>query len=130
MSNNIIAAGTMSSIDFTKFANIVNGVPRTSDSFYTGTNAATGDSLWQTPVATSEDIDDAVAAARKAFGPWAAKSYKDRTELLEKFADLYVAHANQFIELLGAETGRSVSIEELSMTEPQLISSLGSSECN
>ncbi|KAK1255590.1 hypothetical protein MKX07_007849 [Trichoderma sp. CBMAI-0711] len=87
-------------IDFTKFANIVDGTRRSSESFYTGTNAATGSSLWQTPVATSQDVEDAVVAARKAFGSWAAKTYKDRTELLERFADIFLAHANQFIELL------------------------------
>ncbi|EGR49696.1 succinate semialdehyde dehydrogenase [Trichoderma reesei QM6a] len=99
-------------IDFTKFANIVDGTRRSSESFYTGTNAATGSSLWQTPVATSQDVEDAVVAARKAFGSWAAKTYKDRTELLERFADIFLAHANQFIELLGAETGRSYEISE------------------
>ncbi|EHK23003.1 uncharacterized protein TRIVIDRAFT_180162 [Trichoderma virens Gv29-8] len=100
----------MSEIDFTKFSNVVGGLPRTSTRFYSGTNAATGESLWDAPIATEQDVDDAVAAARKAFGPWAAKTYKQRTELLEQFTDLYLAHANQFIELLRAETGRGAQV--------------------
>lgn len=98
----------MSEIDFTTFSNVIGGVLRTSTSFYSGTNAATGDSLWEAPIATRRDVDDVVSAARKAFTPWAARTYKERTQLLEQFADLYLAHADQFIELLRAETGRNV----------------------
>ncbi|KAM6478063.1 Aldehyde/histidinol dehydrogenase [Trichoderma sp. SZMC 28011] len=96
----------MTEIDFTKFFNIVGGALRSSDSFYSGTNAATGESQWDAPVATERDVNDAVAAAQKAFPAWAAKTYKQRIKLLEKFHELYLAHANQFIELLKAETGR------------------------
>lgn len=101
----------MTQIDFTKFFNIVGGAPRSSEKFYSGTNAATGESLWGAPVATEKDVNNAVAAAQKAFPAWAAKTYKQRTELLEKFHDLCLAHANQFIELLKAETGRGVWIQ-------------------
>lgn len=100
----------MSQIDFTKFSNVVGGVLRTSTSFYSGTNAATGSSLWEVPIATDQDVDDAVAAARKAYPSWAARTYKERTQMLEQFADLYLAHADQFIELLRAECGKSVCI--------------------
>ncbi|KAL7916735.1 Aldehyde/histidinol dehydrogenase [Trichoderma velutinum] len=96
----------MAEIDFTRFSNVVGGTLRTSTTFYSGTNAVTGKSLWDAPIATEKDVDDAVAAAQKAFAPWAAKTYKQRTELLEKFHDLYLAHSDQFIELLKAETGR------------------------
>ncbi|PYH88410.1 aldehyde dehydrogenase [Aspergillus ellipticus CBS 707.79] len=94
-------------MDFTTFHNIIAGQPRTAPTSYSGISPLTRARLWDAPVATEQDVDDAVAAARAAFPAWAAKTYAERTELLEKFADLYLQHAESFIELLMAETGRS-----------------------
>lgn len=98
-------------MDFTTFYNIIAGQRRSSSIEYSGTSPITGSLLWSAPVATSEDVDDAVAAARLAFPSWAARSYKERTQLLSQFADRYLEHSGQFIELLKSETGRDVRIQ-------------------
>ncbi|PWY79694.1 aldehyde dehydrogenase [Aspergillus heteromorphus CBS 117.55] len=94
-------------IDFTTFHNIVAGRPRTAPTSYSGTSPITRAKLWDAPVATQQDVDDAVVAAQAAFPGWAATPYAERTRLLGEFADLYLRHAESFVELLMEETGRS-----------------------
>ncbi|RAH79246.1 aldehyde dehydrogenase [Aspergillus japonicus CBS 114.51] len=95
------------SLDFTTFHNIIAGQPRSSATVHAGVSPLTHARLWDVPVATAQDVDDAVAAATSAFPSWAAEPYTERTRLLGEFADLYLQHAEEFVELLMAETGRS-----------------------
>ncbi|OQE05439.1 hypothetical protein PENVUL_c024G00479 [Penicillium vulpinum] len=94
-------------MDFTTFHNIIAGERRSSSTEYSGTSPTTLLSLWPAPVASSDDVDDAVAAAQAAFPSWAAKSYVERTRLLDRFADRYLELADEFTKLLQVETGRS-----------------------
>ncbi|KAK6708409.1 putative aldehyde dehydrogenase fus7 [Fusarium graminearum] len=95
-------------MDFTTFSNIIAGSPRGSDITTSGTNPLNQAPLWPAPVATANDVEDAVHAAKEAFPSWSQMSYKQRTELLDRFADLYLSHANDFCQLLTKECGRSV----------------------
>src|SRR4051812_3058905 len=45
--------------------------------------------------ATAGEVDQAVAAAAKAFPAWAKTSGEERKRLLHKIADLIIARANQ-----------------------------------
>ncbi|KID86638.1 betaine aldehyde dehydrogenase 1 [Metarhizium guizhouense ARSEF 977] len=91
-------------MDPSAFYNIVAGELRGSENTTTPRTAA---SLPACPVATASDVEDSVAAAQKAFPAWAGESYETRTKLLEKFADLYLSHGQEFCTLLAAETGRT-----------------------
>lgn len=97
-------------MDFTTFNNIIASDRRSSPTKYSGTSPTTRSSLWPVPVATPEDLNDAVTAAQAAFPLWAAKPYIERTQLLNRFADRYLELADDFTKLLQAETGRSVSL--------------------
>lgn len=102
-------------MDFTTFSNIIAGSPRGSDIITSGTNPLNQAPLWPAPVATANDVEDAVHAAKEAFPSWSQTSYKQRTELLDRFADLYLSHASDFCQLLTKECGRSVSNRSRSM---------------
>ncbi|KAH6949222.1 Aldehyde/histidinol dehydrogenase [Fusarium avenaceum] len=95
-------------MNFNTFHNIVNGEPRGSESTKEGINPLNRSSLWPVPVATADDVQDSVRAAKEAFPAWSQTPYEQRTELLEKFADLYSSHASDFCQLLAAECGRTV----------------------
>ncbi|RAK81408.1 aldehyde dehydrogenase [Aspergillus fijiensis CBS 313.89] len=95
------------SLDFTTFHNIIAGQPRSAATVHAGVSPLTRAKLWDVPVATAQDVDDAVAAATAASRGWATVPYTERTRLLGEFADLYLQHAEEFVELLMAETGRS-----------------------
>ncbi|KAI9830140.1 MAG: hypothetical protein M1819_005817 [Sarea resinae] len=91
-------------LSFDTFHNVIGGQLRGAPRTYSGTNPVNKKTLWEAPVATSQDVDDAVAAAQEAFPAWSATEYATRTGLLEDFAKLYLAHSSQLTELLVAET--------------------------
>ncbi|RGP73968.1 fusarin c cluster-oxidoreductase [Fusarium sporotrichioides] len=95
-------------MDFTTFSNIIAGNPRGSGITTSGTNPLNRTPLWPAPVATAVDVQDAVRVAKEAFPKWSQTPYKQRTDLLERFADLYISHASDFCQLLAQECGRSV----------------------
>ena len=96
-------------VDFTSFSNIIDGKPRNAESYYQGINPATKEKLWRVPVATRQDLDDAVVAARKAFPAWSQVPFEERQTLLKAFADAYIAYKDEFTELLLKESGKPVS---------------------
>ncbi|KAM0395496.1 hypothetical protein ACHAQC_005352 [Fusarium culmorum] len=96
-------------MNFTTFSNIIAGSPRGSDTTTSGINPLNQAPLWPASVATANDVEDAVHAAKEAFPSWSQTSRKQRTELLERFADLYLSHASDFCQLLATECGRSKS---------------------
>lgn len=59
------------------------------------------------PHAAPADIDAAVAAARRAFdeGPWPRTSAQDRRAVVERFAKLHSARAEEFAALVTSENG-------------------------
>ena len=58
--------------------------------------------LGSTPEATEQDVDRAVAAARKAFddGPWSRAEPAERLAAVRRFADAYLARQEELAELL------------------------------
>lgn len=49
--------------------------------------------LPQVPDATRQDLEDAVAAAKKAFHSWSRTPYRERADCLLKFANLVKENA-------------------------------------
>lgn len=71
-----------------------------------GVNPSTGEDLPAVPVATQADVDEAIAAARKAFKPWAKLSWEKRAAYLNEFADAVEANAAEFKKWLILESGK------------------------
>jgi phenylacetaldehyde dehydrogenase len=78
-------------------------------------NPATGTLLAQVAEADKEDVDRAVAAARKAFddGPWRKMSGSQRGKLLWKLADLLEQRTEQFAELESVDNGKPMSVAKV-----------------
>ncbi|KAF8609440.1 aldehyde dehydrogenase [Ceratobasidium sp. AG-I] len=98
----------MSKLDVTtlKFSNIINGKPVSSPTLHTITNPATGAKLADVPIATSEQLDECVAAARAAQKAWGAKTYEERGAVLDKLADELEENIDMYRQLLTAEQGK------------------------
>ena len=77
---------------------------------HAGTNPATGEKLWAVPIANQQDVDDAVIAAQRAQEKWQDVPIEKRKELIGKFKDHYLAHADEMTELLCQETGKPVGL--------------------
>lgn len=93
-------------LDFEKFYNIIDGQPRGSKDIHHGVNPATGQELWDVPIATEQDLNEAVAAAKKAFPAWRATPVQERKEKLVKLAELFTQYADEFTTLLCKESGK------------------------
>ncbi|KAH8803610.1 aldehyde dehydrogenase [Xylogone sp. PMI_703] len=93
-------------ISFDKFQNIINGKLVSTSETRHGINPATAKPNPPVPVATSQDVDDAVAAAKAAFKTWSRTSIEERREKIIAYADALKAHANDFAKLLTMEQGK------------------------
>src|ERR1019366_5537519 len=73
---------------------------------------ATGEVLTQISAASSEDVDRAVAAARRALedrnGPWRKLSASERGRLIWKLADLVEKNIDEFAELETLDNGKPI----------------------
>jgi len=116
-----MSPGRVSTLNFEQFYNIVDGKQRGSDKIHRGVNPATRQELWDVPIASDRDLNDAVVAARKAFPGWRDTPIEERKELLGKLVDSFEAHSDDFIELLCRESGKPVCDVELQFGLPKLM---------
>ena len=70
-------------------------------------NPATGEPIAEAPLSTAEDVERAVAAARKAFDGWATDVPGERALALLKLADSIEEHADELADLEAAERGQA-----------------------
>jgi malonate-semialdehyde dehydrogenase (acetylating)/methylmalonate-semialdehyde dehydrogenase len=86
----------------------INGKPSEGSSERYGPvhNPATGNQEKQVPLASVEEVDAAVAAAKEAFATWGQSSLAKRTTILFKFRALLDANRDAIAELITAEHGK------------------------
>src|SRR6202521_2613119 len=84
--------------------------PSASGKTFETSNPATGEPLAQVSEAGKEDLDRAVAAARKAFesGPWAAMKPRQRGKILLRAADLLASRADAFGRVETLDSGKPI----------------------
>jgi succinate-semialdehyde dehydrogenase/glutarate-semialdehyde dehydrogenase len=72
-------------------------------------NPATGKVLAKLPHASKSDLDEALAAANKAFPLWKATSAYDRGKIMRKAADLLRQRAGDIATLMTLEQGKPLA---------------------
>ncbi|MCK9510773.1 MAG: NAD-dependent succinate-semialdehyde dehydrogenase [Pigmentiphaga sp.] len=72
-------------------------------------NPSTGQALGRLPVATEQDVDDAVEAASLAFAEWSARSAYERAIILRRAAQLLRERAPRIAELICLEQGKPLA---------------------
>ncbi|QUH04281.1 CoA-acylating methylmalonate-semialdehyde dehydrogenase [Saccharopolyspora erythraea] len=108
------------------------GVEGTSGRFGAVTNPATGAQTGQVALAGVGEVDNAVAAAAKAFTEWGQVSLSKRTQILFRYRELVHQHRDEIASLITAEHGkvhsdalgevaRGLEIVELACSIPQLL---------
>lgn len=70
-------------------------------------NPATGSAIGSVPEGGIADLDDAIAAARRAFdeGPWPRLPQHERSRLLRRFVEVLDSHRTELAEVITAESG-------------------------
>ena len=78
-------------------------------------NPATGEVLAMVAEGDSEDINQAVQAARRAFqdGPWSRLTSSERGRMLWKLADLLEAHTEEFATLEALDNGKPFGVAKV-----------------
>lgn len=71
-------------------------------------NPATGEELATIADATKEDVDAAVAAARRAFPAWSQTTIPERSAILLKIADLIEEHAQHLATVESMDNGKPI----------------------
>lgn len=107
----------MGSTQVPQFFNVINGERRSAASFHQVTDPRTEEPLWDAPVATSEDLEEAINAAQKAFKTWSKSTIPERQEALLKMVDLVNENAAELSEYARRETGKSVCAAVMSYAQ-------------
>ncbi|KDN68944.1 putative aldehyde dehydrogenase [Colletotrichum sublineola] len=97
-------------IDFQDtFVQIVNGKIAPSKSSRHGLNPSNRQSLPPVPVATQQDLDDAIFAGKVAFNTWSRFPDQHRKKAVLEFADAIEAHGTNLARLLSREHGKTLA---------------------
>src|SRR5438105_1075675 len=90
--------------------NLIGGkwVEAASGKMFDVFNPANGTVITRVPESDREDINRAVAAARKAFefGPWPRMTPSERGKLVWRIGDLILEHADELAELESVDNGK------------------------
>jgi acyl-CoA reductase-like NAD-dependent aldehyde dehydrogenase len=85
---------------------IIDGKKVSADESFPVINPATEEVIAQCPRATAEHVDQAVAAARRAFPSWSATPDAERSRIVHAIADALEAHSEELTRLLTLEQGK------------------------
>ena len=98
----------MATMAKTKLQNFIDGefVDAAEGATEEVTNPANGEVIADMPLSTKEDVDRAVAAAKRAFDGWATTPPAERATAMLKLADLLDEHAEELSDLEAADAGK------------------------
>ncbi|KAJ3191402.1 hypothetical protein HK101_007814 [Irineochytrium annulatum] len=71
------------------------------------TSPATGEVIAYAPCSSKDDVNHAVASAKKAFHAWSNRTIKDRVQVIIRFHALVVKHSDELADLIVKEHGKT-----------------------
>lgn len=77
---------------------------------------ATGEALYEVPVARKEDLDEAVKHGREAFKTWSKTTFEERAKLLVAFADAIEENRVELEKLQTMEQGKPLGLAQTEFT--------------
>lgn len=94
-----------------KILNYIDGklIEPKSGNFFPNYNPSNGAAYALVPDSEKEDIDFAVAAAKKAFHSWSKTSKQERSDLLMKLADAIEKNAEELIIAESKDNGKTIT---------------------
>lgn len=103
-----------SKFDITSYpGNIISNEFVSSSNTRHSIDPVTGKPLYEVSIATSEDLDAAVKAAKSAFKTWSITPFDERAKLLLKYADAIEAVRDDLEKLLTQEQGKPLSLSHM-----------------
>lgn len=95
-----------------KFFNVIDGKPRPSKDHHQVIDPRTEEPLWDAPIATPQDLDDAVAAATRAFKTWKNSTTAERQKAVHEVAEVILKNVDILAEVQMRETGKSKTMSK------------------
>ncbi len=102
------------------FSLLIDGKAHPGSGSFDVVNPATGEVFARCPRADSELLDEAVAAAKRAYPTWSRTPAEERAVLVGKLADALEARSEEFARLLTREQGKP-----LPQAQYELMASVG-----
>ncbi len=68
----------------------------------------TGDKLGEFPISTADEVDEAVARARRAFPAWKNRTLDERFEVLERMRNIIKDRGEEFARRISEDTGKAL----------------------
>ncbi|KDN37855.1 hypothetical protein RSAG8_09829, partial [Rhizoctonia solani AG-8 WAC10335] len=97
------------------YTHIINGAAVTSSGKINIINPANLRKIAEVPVATKEQLDETISAARKAFPLWSAKTPEERAEVLLKMALVIEQNMEEYKQILTSEQGKTLADAEFEL---------------
>ncbi|CAE6466140.1 unnamed protein product [Rhizoctonia solani] len=97
------------------YTHIINGEAVTSSGKINIINPANLRKIAEVPVATKEQLDETISAARKAFPLWSAKTPEERAEVLFKMALVIEQNMEEYKQILTSEQGKTLADAEFEL---------------
>ncbi|KAG4026678.1 hypothetical protein MFRU_038g00820 [Monilinia fructicola] len=94
-------------MDFLTFHNTIDGKLTNTTQTRHSINPSTGQPNPPVPLTTNIELDEAVAAAKKAQKTWSRTSLTERRTIFNAFADALESYKSEFVDLLIAEQGKA-----------------------
>lgn len=95
-----------------EYGNIINGEKRTEGKTHKSIDPNTLQPLWNVPIATKSDLDEAVHSAQQAFKSWSQKTWTERREKLAQMSKILAKHQAEMMGILMKECGKPVSTQD------------------
>jgi aminomuconate-semialdehyde/2-hydroxymuconate-6-semialdehyde dehydrogenase len=83
-----------------------------SGNYIDSINPATGELIFQIPESNEKDVNEAVAAAKRAFPAWAATSNEQRFRILNRIAELIEAHLHMLALAETTDNGKPLALSK------------------
>lgn len=102
------AAGSTMTDPALTFSNIINGEARGGEKTTRAINPSNKQLLWEIPVASENDVNDAVNAAAAAFPAWSQTPWEERAKHLERAREVLLGMHDTLASLIMQENGKPV----------------------
>jgi acyl-CoA reductase-like NAD-dependent aldehyde dehydrogenase len=94
--------------NFFTFSNTINGAARSATRITQAINPSNKQRLWDVPVASEEDVNEAVTAANRAFPSWSRTPWSERAKLLSQAREALAAIKDDMASVIMQENGKPV----------------------
>ncbi|KAF3002316.1 hypothetical protein E8E14_004694 [Neopestalotiopsis sp. 37M] len=103
----------MASVNFDRYSNVIGGQLKSGQQVHQGIDPSTRKPLWDVPVASPSDLDEAILASKNAFASWSKTSWESRQEKLLQAREVLLENKAQMAELLCKEVGKPIHLAHL-----------------